>query len=70
MSDRPDPRNMERLRLAIGFGVLGTWLGAFVVSIFDHTFDVAPSLQLLMTLIAGTTFAPVILGRHDKGDSE
>lgn len=54
---------MDRLRLAIGYGVLGTWLAAFVVSVAKPEFNVSPALQLLMTLIGGTVFAPTILGR-------
>lgn len=68
MASRSSRNGLDRLRLAIGYSILATWLGAFVVSVIKPEFDVSPALQALMTLVAGISLAPTIFsGKNGNG---
>lgn len=59
---------MNRLRLAMGWAVVGAWVISFVLESIDRTYHTPQGLQVLATMVAGALFAPSIIRRKDNND--
>lgn len=63
-----EPQNgtpgMERLRLALGWTIVGAWTLSLVLdAIPGSTYDPPASVHVLMMVVAGALFGPRITGR-------
>lgn len=56
---------LSRLRLVVGWVVLGAWVVSFVVGIFVPTFEAPREVGALLTFIVGVLFAPQIVKKRN-----
>lgn len=52
-----------RLRIVIGWVVVGAWVGSIIIDASIPDYDPPASIHLLMMLVAGALFGPKITGR-------